>query len=335
MNSDTTKQDRQNRLLSYLLMSDEQNAFSVADLFQRLKSDGFEINRKTVDRDIAQLSLEHPGLCEIEGRPARYYFEPGYQVHYSINFKEDHLQTIIIALQNLQTMGCPTVADLCRETEDVLLSKLSAYDRKDFAQLKSKSTIAKTVLGKSQGTQKDTYKQVFDCLRRERAFLCHYQSPYDQLVEKRLFHPLMLHFVGGAPYLFVYDSLDKNKIKILRLSRIRDVEVTIERVDLSYKDKINLEHAFGAYGTGSEKIIAYTIYCTTPMANKFKEQQIHPSQVVEKIEEDLYRIEFNLNDSHEIIKYLSQFAESIKKIEPEDIYKKVQAIWEAGLKKTA
>jgi predicted DNA-binding transcriptional regulator YafY len=288
-----------------------------------------------VDRDIAQLSLEHAGLLEIEGRPSRFYFEEGYQVHYSISFKEDHLQTIVIALQNLKTMGCPTVADLCKETEDVLLSKLSAFDRKDFAQLKSKSTIAKTVLGKSQGTQKETYKRVFDSLQKERAFLCHYQSPYGQIVEKRLFHPLMLHFVGGAPYIFVYDSLDQNKIKILRLSRIQKVEITDEPVDQSYKDKINLDHAFGAYGTGSEKIIAYTIYCTAPMAGKFKEQQIHPSQVIQQIEEDLYRIEFSLNDSHEIIKYLSQFAESIKKIEPEDIYKKVQAIWEAGLKKTA
>lgn len=332
MNSDSETQDRLNRIVSYLLMTDENNAQSLTNLYQRLREDGFKLTRKTVERDIAKLSLSHSGLREIEGRPAKFYFEAGYQVHYSINFKEEHLQTIIIALQNLQTMGCPTVASLCRETEDALLSKLSAFDRQDFSKLKSQSTIAKTVLGKSQGTQKETYKLLFDCLQKEKAFLCHYHSPYDQIVEKRLFHPLMLHFVGGAPYLFVYDTLDNNKIKILRLSRIEQAEMTEKPVDTSLKDKINLEHSFGAYGAGSEEIIDYTIYCTTPMAIKFKEQQIHPSQVIEKIEVDLYRIEFTLNDSIEIVKYLSQFGESIKKIEPEVVYEKVKKIWEEGLK---
>jgi arginine repressor len=66
MSSDTNKQARHNRLVSYLILSNEDNAFSIAELYNRLIADGFDVTRKTVDRDIAQLSLEHAGLLEIE-----------------------------------------------------------------------------------------------------------------------------------------------------------------------------------------------------------------------------------------------------------------------------
>jgi predicted DNA-binding transcriptional regulator YafY len=332
MSLDLGKTARQNRLVSYLSKTNQDNALSISDFYQRLVGNGFDVTRKTVERDLDELTLQHSGLQEKEGRPKKFYFEEGYQVHYSIKFEQQHLQTIIIALDNLQAMTCPTIASLCRETEDVLLNKLSAYDRNDFNNLKGKSSIGKTILGKPEATQKETYKLIFDCLQQEKAFLCDYKSPYDTIAEKRLFHPLMLHLVGGAPYLFVYDPLDENKIKLLRLSRIQSAEMTNHPVDLDLKKEIDLDYSFGAYGTGQERILNYTIYCKAPMAGKFREHQIHESQVIQRLDEDLYRIEFTLNDSYEIIKYLAQFGESIKSIEPEEVYLKVKRIWEAGLK---
>lgn len=333
--SDRSKTDRLNKIKSLLSRLSEENALSITEIWTEVKNAGFSVNRKTVERDILEdLSIYTP-LTATGSNPEKYFYPEGNSPDYELLFKDDQLQTIILALANFKNMSPSLIKGYCEDVENTLLSKLPKSLATEFEYLKTISSSGHTSLGESADLDKDTYYVVTSALRSGFAFVCNYHSPYDSSRNNNLRHfaPLMLHFVGGAPYVFVYDQDDSKKtIKSLRINRIKNPKLTCDKVDQNRRKEINLEYSIGGYGTGDEKIVDYAIHCSEPMAKRFNEYQIHHSQEVIEIKKNHYCIKFKLSDSTEVVRILSQYGEFIEKIEPEFIYEQVKAIWRKGLK---
>ena len=312
-------------------MTSESSALSISEITERLNREGHEINRKTVERDIEDISLNHP-LSEVDSNPRRFYFDGEFKLDFELVFDENQLQTIVLALESLKQMSPKVMKDLCKDVEATLLSKLPRTLAKEFEYLKSLSNTSPTVLGEAGEIDPGVFETVIVCLRKGRAFQCQYSSPDEARFSerKRVFAPLKLHFVG-APYLYVYDCED-NQIKMLRISRIKKAVRTDIAVNKKRAKDIQLDHVFGAYGRGDEKIVEYAIKCTKPMALKFREQKIHPSQEIEVLKDGLFEIRFTVHDSDEVVRLLSQYGEFIREIRPEGCYERVKEIWKKGLK---
>jgi predicted DNA-binding transcriptional regulator YafY len=311
-------------------MTSEESALSITEIADRLNSEGFEINRKTVERDIEDISLDHP-LSETASNPRRFYFDGEFKLDFELTFDEGQLQTIILALESLKQMSPKVLKSLCSDVETTLVSKLPKALAKEFEHLKSISNSAPTILGEGGEIGPGVFETVLTCLRKGKVFECHYSSPDEARFSdrKRTFAPLKLHF-AGAPYLYVYDCED-HEIKMLRISRIHKPVRTEIPVDKKRAKEIKLDHVFGGYGKGAEAVINYAIVCTKPMALKFKEQKIHSSQKIEVLKDGLFEITFTVNDSEEVVRLLAQYGEFIKEIRPHAVYEKVKGIWRKGL----
>ncbi len=333
--SDRSKNERLNKIKSMLSRLSEDEAMSITEIWERLKEAGFKINRKTVERDLMEdLTLETP-LGSIGSSPQRFYYPEGCDPDYDLKFTDQQLQTIILALENLKSMSSNLIKNLCEETEETMISKLPSNLTAEFEFLKTISSTAHTAIGEAGDLDKKVYETVTQALRTGLVFECYYHSPYESSKKtvRRHFAPLMLHFVGGAPYLFVYDyDEENNPIKCLRINRIKEPRHTSLKVDQSKRSLINLKHSFGGYGTGNQKVIEYIVYCKRPMAQRFEDVHIHPSQEIMMIGPNQYRIKFKLADSKEVIQILSQYGGFIDKIEPESVYEQVKEIWKKGLK---
>lgn len=321
---------RQNRIKRLLSLTSEETALSITEIAERLKNEGYSINRKTVERDIENISCTHP-LSETDSIPRRFYFDGEFKLDFELVFDENQLQTIVLALETLKQMSPKVIKGMCQNVETTLVSKLPRALAKEFEHLKSISNSSPTVLGEGGDIDAGVLDTVLTCLRKGKVFECQYTSP-DQARfsnRKRTFAPLKLHFVG-APYLYVYDCED-GQIKMLRISRISNAIKINQNVDKSRSREIKLDHVFGAFGRGDEKIINYTVKCTKPMAMKFKEQKIHPSQKIEILKDGHFQINFTVHDSDEVIRLLSQYGEFIKDINPSSAYERVREIWKKGL----
>lgn len=328
---DKGKVQRQNQVKRFLSHTSEESALSITAIAEKLNSEGYNVNRKTVERDIEDISLAYP-LQETDSNPRRFYFDGECRLDFELVFDENQLQTIVLALQNLKQISPGVLKSLCSEVENTLVSKLPKALSREFDRLKTISNAAPTVLGESADIDPGVFQTVLLSLRKGKVFECQYSSSDDEVPSKRtrLFAPLKLHF-AGAPYLYVYDC-ESSVIKMLRISRIHKASITEIPVDKKRAKEINLEHVFGGYGKGSEKIIKYAITCTKPMADKFREQRIHSSQKIEVLKGGLFEITFSVNDSLEVIRMLAQYGEWIRGIQPEEAYGKVRAIWQQGLK---
>ena len=329
-NEDKGKLRRQNQIKRLLSQTSQESALSITEIAEKLNYEGYGINRKTVERDIDDISIAHQ-LSETASNPRRFYFDGDFKLDFELVFDENQLQTIVLALQSLKQMSPGVIKSLCVEVENTLVSKLPKALAKEFEHLKSISHAGATVLGEGGDIEAGVLQTVLLSLRKGKIFECYYSSPDEarSSKRKRSFAPLKLHFTG-APYLYVYDGEDK-VIKLLRISRISSIKMTNEMVDKKRVKEINLEHVFGGYGKGSEKVINYAVLCTKPMAHKFNEQKIHPSQRIELLKAGLFNITFCVHDSLEVTRLLAQYGEFIRKIEPEAEYEKVKEIWKKGL----
>lgn len=328
---DLGKTPRQNQIKRFLSHTSADSALSITDITNRLKSEGYIVNRKTVERDIEDISLAYP-LSEVSSNPRRFFFDGEFKIDFELVFDENQLQTIVLALQSLKQMSPTVLKTLCTEVENTLVSKLPKALGREFDHLKSISNASPTILGEGSDIDPDVFQTVLLSLRKGKVFECQYTSTNEVVPSSRIrsFAPLKLHFVG-APYIYVYDC-ENDVIKLLRISRIHKTKMTERLVNKSRAKEINLEHVFGGYGKGTEKIIDYVIICTKPMAQKFIEQKIHPSQKIEFLKDGDFKISFSVHDSLEVVRLLAQYGEFIKRIEPEEVYGQVREIWRQGLK---
>ena len=327
---DKGKVIRQNQVKRLLAHTSEESAVSITEIANKLNSEGFNINRKTVERDIEDISLSYP-LQETNSNPRRFYFDGEFKLDFELVFDENQLQTIILALESLKQMSPSVLKNLCKEVETTLVSKLPKALGKEFEILKSTSNTSPTVLGEGSDIDPTVFQTVVLALRKGKVFECQYfasdSTPTSQRI--RSFAPLKLHFVG-SPYIYVYDC-DDSEIKLLKISRIHHANVTKKQVIKKRSEEIKLDYVFGGYGNGKEKVIHYEITCTKPMADRFNDHKIHPTQKIEVLKDGVFKITFSVHDSLEIIRLLSQYGEFIRNIKPEAEYEKVKDIWKKGL----
>jgi predicted DNA-binding transcriptional regulator YafY len=329
-NHDQGKVQRQNQIKRLLSLTSEESALSITEITQKLTDEGYNINRKTVERDIEDISRDHP-LSETASNPRRFFFDGEFKLNFELVFDENELQTIVLAIETLKQMSPKVLKGLCNNVETTLVSKLPRALGKEFEHLKTISNVSPTVLGEGGDVDANVFNTVLICLRKGKVFECQYSSPYEERFSerKRSFAPLKLHFVG-APYLYVYDC-ETGEIKLLRISRIKKIIKTEVSVDKKRAKELKLDHVFGAFGRGDEKIVNYIIQCKKSMAMKLREQKIHPSQKIEPLKDDLFEVRFTVHESNEVVRLLSQFGGDIKDIKPAIYFEKVKQIWREGL----
>lgn len=324
------KVQRQNHVKRLLSHTSEDSALSITELAQALQGEGYKVTRKTIERDILDISIDYP-LSETASNPRRFYFDGEFKIDFELLFDENQLQTIVLALQTLKQVSPGVLKSLCTDVEGTLMSKLPNALGKEFNHLKSLSYAGATVLGEGGDIEPGVFQTVLVALRKGFVFECQYVSPDDAGTSKRVrkFAPLKLHF-AGAPYIYVYDC-ENDVIKLLRISRISKIKMLEQKVNRKRAEEINLEHVFGGYGKGTEKVIHYEVTCSQPMALRFKDHKIHPSQKIEVLKDGLFRITFSVHDSLEMIRLLAQYGEFIKNVKPDREYEKIKEIWKKGL----
>ena len=101
---DMSKLQRQNQIKRMLSHTCSASALSITEIADRLNDEGFNINRKTVVRDIEDISRAYP-LCEGESNPRRFYFDGEFKLDFELVFDQNQLQNIVLALQTLKQMS--------------------------------------------------------------------------------------------------------------------------------------------------------------------------------------------------------------------------------------
>lgn len=333
--SDIPKVVRHQKIYNILrFFTSEDNSLTVSDIHAKLIKDDINTSQKTIQRDLMDMSSTHK-IMATETRPARWYCSAECDLDYELTFSESDLKTIALALRSLREISDTFQRTLCERTEATLLSKLPKNIAADFEKLSSYTIVSPSLRTIAGVESSIAYKTILKALKEERVIRCENHSPYkDESYRKiqRTFSPLKLNMVGGEQYLLVQDHMD-NKVKRLKVCRMKNIEIRNEKVDQNLLANLNdLDMSIGGYGSPGMESQIYEIYCDELMATLFEEKKMHPNQVVEKVNGE-YVIRFESYQSIEIARYLSGWSKHIRHVNPKSVMDDMQEIWEAGLKR--
>lgn len=325
--SDLKKHERLARLQNLLRLITEETALSATEVCERLESQGHTVSRKTITRDLEEL----PGLVATETTPRRFYISPDFKSDYQINFNEDELQIIVIALSELKQTAPKYFKQLAEQAERTLTEKLPKHLAREFAKLKGLSSAHPSLAGSATSHDTKAMETALKALRAEKVIECFNHSPYspEKNKVKRLFGPLMLNMVGGVPYLLVHDPADeKNPVKNLRLSRLRSVVILEQKVDRSkLKYAKTMDLSFSGYGGTTEEIVEFEIVCRKNMGHYFMEREINHTQKLIP-QGECFLLSFKSHPSLDLIRLLAGFGDEIISLKPATQLKRMKLIWQ-------
>ncbi len=317
----------------YLILKncDENSAKTVSEIHKTLE-DEFGVDRKTIERDLNQMSSTHR-ILSTETYPTGYYVEKGFKVDYEFNFSDAELQTIILALQNLYQTSPDYLRELCSQTETSLIDKLPDPLKKDLKEFKELHHFNFGINGRDQTlfdvkNNNESAKVALEALREGKTFTCNYSSidKPESIKKLRHYEPQLFQLTGSIGYLYVRD-LSSGEFRNLRMSRITNAKLHDQKAKrLSKKEIKGLKSSFGGFGIGQEEIIKIKIKCDKHMATAFGERVIHESQLIKKLKENEFLIELEIAPTTEIHRLLAGWSNHILNITPENVAMEVKKL---------
>jgi predicted DNA-binding transcriptional regulator YafY len=149
----------------------------------------------------------------------------------------------------------------------------------------------------------------------------YYTFSRDEVTE-RVVSPYMMHFNEGALYLIAYCHW-RNKIKIFRIDRIREIELTDDK--FKYPEDFSLEEYLGRAWSmeRGEKEIEVKIEFRGRAARWVKEHRWHSTQELEEIDDDKVLMTVVTESRNEVKEWVLGFGAEAEVIEPEGLRKEI------------
>lgn len=321
------KVQRQELIKVLLSRCDEDTAMSITELYDHLVSQGVNCNRKTIERDIMDLSIE--GVTQSESiSPTRFYMSQDYKGHLELTFSKPELQMMLLSLHALKDSGPEYFKKMAENTTAKILNQLKTEQQNVMLDFSRQFVFSSGIQPKSQAQNQKDFEVVLGALRESKSFQCFYSSPYQRREESPLRHftPYLFFLNGFTPYICCFDH-DSKSLKNLRISRIENAlfESTCARPELAIKAKEMIAQGFGAF-SAPDLLKDLRLLIKGKFLTYCKEQIIHPTQNLEMIDDKQAMLTLNVPVSYELVRLLASFGDDILSISPEDVSDQVSQL---------
>lgn len=290
---------------------------STVDIAQRLLDSGFSCDKRTVERDLDNLSSVFPYTSEKRGR-TNYWFWPR--------------DSAVLDLPAMEP-STALVFDLVREYSESLLPKSTLKLLKPYFDKASivLDTAASQKLGKwrrrvkliSRGPQllnpkldSAVQEAVYTALLEEKRLSIVYKSRWDDQPSEREFSPLAMVVREGVFYLIgpMWDYPDVVQIAVHRISRARITESKLNKPGKFSLNKYLEENEF-AYPV-SQSQIKLKFRIREDAARHLRERPLSAEQKIAGGEDGWATIEAKVSDTDELRWWLLGFGDKVEVLAP-------------------
>jgi len=302
------------RILHYLETS--RQGLRVGEIHQRLHHDGFDIDKRTVHRDLELLQQAHIPLdSEGTGPESRWKMAPFAEVRHHVQFTYHEIFALYVARKSLDHLkGTPlheALNSLFLKIEKVLGTNTEAFQ--EFLQ---------NLAFRPQHTWHTSVPQVildtvYHTLEEGHVLKISYRSEgganAGQYVQRTV-GPECLYFANGGVYLIAKD-LEKNQPRTYALARIKEAEMDTSQA--YQKEGLSPDHlfkeSFGVLNTG--EILPVEIIVEGPIATFVSERRWHESQQTLKTDVGV-RIKMNVRINDELARWVLSLGPSATVVAP-------------------
>lgn len=291
---------------------------TARELTERLKSEGFEISKRTVERDLLTLSEIFPLLSNERSRP------------YGWSWNKDAESFALPAMSPLQALTLELARDhLSALLPASLLETLAPYFKCADGVLSSGEGVKKlanwrkkvAIVPPNQPLIPPNYPEeiieaVHSALLSEQQLEISYESREQGDIKTYPVHPLGIVQRGTVTYLVatLYDYTD---IRMLAVHRIQSAQILEQPAKTPRKFDLAEYVRQGAFGFEESGEIKLLVRFTTPAVEHLRETPLALNQQIEAADQDGWmRLKATVPDTAQLRWWLLGFADQVEVLEP-------------------
>lgn len=270
---DVSVSQRQIYILS--LLSENSKGYQAEEIQERLHRWDIDVTRRTILRDIDELSLNY-GICEEERGGKTYYYADKYTLR-NVDFTIEDLASLAFAKEMLGTYAHLDMGRHAMALIDKIVANSASLNQLQFEKLCGHFRQVGADKKATDSIDRQVEKQIQNAIDSQRKIQIAYYSFSSDTSSQRVIHPYRLVLLDSFVCVEGYCELRK-EVRRFRLSRIRDIQVLDEHfaeqkkepdtfLSLSGNKKEELEFVF----TGDS--IRYVKEFETNRANRLEEQE--------------------------------------------------------------
>ena len=281
----------------------------------------WEVNRKTIQRDLDYMRFELDAPIEYSKDHRGYYYSEAQFQLPAMDLKESDLFAIYLASKMLgQYQGTPvydSLQSVFKKIEESLPNKISLYPSGG----PSRFTVIPTPTTK---IEPETWKTVFHSIRCSQTIEIQYQIPGAGFTTRHIdpYHGVRY---AGDWYVIAFCHL-RSEIRIFSMARI--VAATALPSTFEIPATLNFDNLrssyFGLYWGGSETDVK--ILFDKDVAGYIKEREWHPTQHIENRPDGSIIFSLKINHLHELKRWVLSWDSMAKILEPQGLVDEMKAI---------
>jgi len=307
---------------------------STSQLAHSLADEGFEVTRRTLQRDLAKLAVIYPLVCDERNKPfgwswssdAAFLDIPSMDSHTALAFwmANQHLKPLLptTTLKKLQPHF-----DAAKEVLNHIETNHGAPAWRKKVRVLPQGQELKAVQ-----VDDDVQQQVYDGLLRNRKIMVTYKARCEAHAKEYALNPLGMVLKDGISYL-VCSIKNYSDIRLLTLHRIQKASVLDQ--PLSIPDGFNLDAYIqsGEFGFRLQGTIAFKALFSKAAALHLGERPLSDEQMMRVQDDERVLITASIQDTSELRWWLLGFGSQVEVLQPEYIRNEIIKIIQASMKR--
>jgi len=307
---------------------------STSDLVHSLADEGFEVTRRTLQRDLAKLAVIYPLVCDERNKPfgwswskdAAFLDIPSMDSHTALAFwmANQHLKPLLptITLQTLQ----PHFDAATKVLNHIETNHGAPAWRKKVRVLSQGQEL------KQVRIDDDVQQQVYDGLLRNRKLMVNYKPRSEDYGKEYTLNPLGLVLKGGISYLLCTIKAYSD-IRLLVLHRICKARVLDQ--PLSIPDGFDLDDYIesGEMGFKRKDEIRFKALFSKAAALHLRERALSDDQTIVEQSDGRVLITASIQNTSELRWWLLGFGDQVEVLEPQSVRDEMIAVIKSSAKR--
>ncbi len=305
---DINKAERQIYILS--LLSENPKGYQVDEIRERLKKWEIDVSRRTISRDIDELSLNY-GIGEEERNGKTYYFADKYTLR-NVDLTIEDLASFAFAREVLSGYANYSMGKHAVSLIDKMVGTSTTFNKKQFdtlcGQFKQVGVHVSARDRVDSGTEHAIQNAIDNCNKVE---IDYYSFSSDALT-KRIIHPYRMLVLDNYLCVEGYCELRK-EVRRFRLSRIQGQVVLDEKYQAEERVASGLPKTFLKLSGGKEEELELVF--TGESIRYVKEYEVAKALRLEEKEDGLHFYQ-KASIAGDVIRWIRGYGPEVRVIKP-------------------
>ncbi|MDD6071089.1 MAG: WYL domain-containing protein [Clostridiales bacterium] len=307
---DTSVSQRQIYILS--LLSENPKGYQAEEIRQRLHNWGIDVSRRTITRDIDELSLNY-GIGEEERGGKTYYFADKYTLK-NVDFTIEDLASLAFTKEMLKEYSHLRMGSHAISFIDKIVEQSASLNKLQFDALGSHFKHAGIRNDSRDVINADVEKMIQNAIDNQNKIEIEYYSFSSDESTRRVVHPYQLLLIDSYLCVEGYCELRK-EVRRFRLSRIQKMEVLDVKFDLEKELSEFAKKNETFLKLSGEKVEELVLLFTGESIRYVKEYEAKRSKRLEETEKGLY-FYGETAIAPDVIRWIRGFGPEVQVIEP-------------------